>query len=187
MFDIPEFSSHVWISAFNCTCINLEETLRAAQSHLGDVCVQLVDLNKVAGSRYLFLATYSAVKSFHSKQPISRTLAMELLLYASADRQISEAIRRVGISGSTKETAALAVASSTETLIAARGFLEKQLGTECSDVLLDSWSKDRLGAVQENFSISSKELSATLRKNEDLQNAIERLAIERSSLLSVRR
>jgi tRNA threonylcarbamoyladenosine modification (KEOPS) complex Cgi121 subunit len=112
---------------------------------------------------------------------------MEMLLYTSADRQISEAIRRVGISADTKEIAALAVAPSTETLSAARSLLEKKLGTESSDALLDTWSKYRLGTVQENFGISSKELSAILRKDEDPQNGIERLAIERSALLAVRR
>jgi len=112
---------------------------------------------------------------------------MEILLYASADRQISEAIRRVGISANTQEIAALAVAPSTETLSAVRGLLEKQLDTESSDALLDTWSNDRLRTVQEGFGICSKELSATLRKGEDRQNGIERLAIERSALLAVRR
>jgi len=187
IFHIPEFSSHVWLTAFECRPADVEATLRAAQKELPNVCVQLVDLSKVAGSRYLLLACYNALKSSHSKQPISRTLSMEILLYASANRQISEAVRRVGITEATRQIAAIAVGPSSDKVDAARVYLEKQFGCESNNSLLDTWSPERLRAVKDTFSINQKELSATLANGEDSVKGIERLAIERSALLTVRK
>jgi len=92
ILELPEVSKHVWISGFNIDLDNVDEVLGGVGKRFPEVCVQLVDLNRVAGSRYLLLAILNAVKSFQSKQPIAKTLSMEILLYVAASRQISEAI-----------------------------------------------------------------------------------------------
>lgn len=165
----------------------MEQLLRTMQEKLPEVYVQLVDLGKVAGSEYLFLATYNALKSFNSKQPISRTLSMEILLYVSANRQISEALKRAGVVGGTREMGAVAVGWSHEAALAARDLLEQLIGVKSDDDLLDSWPRSRIEAVKRNYGIDSEELTAITRDNEEPCKAIERLTIERSALLTVRR
>jgi len=165
----------------------VEEILRSTQEKFPEVCVQLMDLNKSAGSRYIFLSTYNALKSFHSKQRISRTLSMEILLYVSANRQINEAIKRVGITAETEKITAVAVGSLREAVIGAGELLEQILGIKSADELLDSWPPNRLDSIQQSFGITSKELSATIRKDEAICESIERLAIERSALLTVKK
>jgi len=165
----------------------VEEVLHAAQDKLPEVCVQMVDLDKVAGSRYLLLATYNALKSFRSKQPISRTLSMEILLYVSANRQINEALRRSGVTADTRETAVIAVGQSYVTVAAAKDLLEQLMGMQSSDGLLDFWSAHRIKRVQKNLDIARDEVLATIRDDETMCEAIERLAIEKSALLAVRR
>lgn len=187
IFDIPELSRHVWISGFKGEPPNVEEILRTTQEKLPEVCVQLVDLRKVAGSRHLFLATYNALKSFNSKQSISRTLSMEILLYVSANRQINEALKRAGITDDTQEIAAIAVGPSHEAVAAARDLLELLVDTRSRDELLDSWPASRIEAVRRNYGIGSEELTAVIREDEDTSKAVERLAIERSALLTVTR
>ena len=86
---------HVWISAFAAKPADFDLVLRKVHDEYPNVSVQFVDLDNVPGSRYLFLATLNALKSFRSKQPISKTLGMEILLYVSASRQIAEAVRKV--------------------------------------------------------------------------------------------
>jgi tRNA threonylcarbamoyladenosine modification (KEOPS) complex Cgi121 subunit len=157
------------------------------QEKFPEVCVQLVDLNKTAGSRYLLLSTYNALKSFFSKHRISRTLSMEILLYVSANRQINEAIRRVGITADTQEIAAVAVGPSREAVIAAADLFEQLLGIKSADELLDSWPTNRIESIQQSFGITPSEISATLRKGEGICESIERLAIERSALLTVKK
>jgi tRNA threonylcarbamoyladenosine modification (KEOPS) complex Cgi121 subunit len=160
--------------------------VHAIQEKYPDVSVQFADMIKVPGSRYLFLATLNALKSFLSK-PISKSLGMEILLYVAANRQISEAIRLVGITPTTEKITAVLVGRTEQEALGAAELLSVIIRQKGSDVLIDSWSNERIRNVRAIFEIGSKELKATLRENETKTQAVERLAIERSALLSIRR
>lgn len=178
---------HIWISGFATRPTDFDVILRGVQQRYSDVSVQFVDLDKVPGSRYLFLATLNALKSFRSNQPISKTLGMEILLYASASRQIAEAIRLVGMTPETERIAVLLVGQSEEEVSGAADVLRRMLNQTNDDALVDAWSTVRIENVLTLFRITSKELKATLRKNEARTQAVERLAIERSAMLTVRK
>ncbi len=187
LFEIPEFNQYLWISAFETKLENVEQVLQAVQGKLPEICVQLVDLDRVAGSRYLFLATYNAIKSFHSKQPISRSLGIEILLYIAANKQITESLKRVGITANTRRIGALAVGSSADQVSVAGNFLAELLSTKSRDELVDEWPPGRVDNVRSGFGIGEKELRAIIRKSEARAKAIERLAIERSAMLAIRK
>lgn len=187
LFQIPEFASHVWISAFDTSPKDVDKVLNVAEEKFPGVCVQLVDLDQVAGSRYLFLAILNALKSFHSKQPISKTLGMEILLFVAANRQISEALKRVGVTSETRRIAGIVVAKSSKEVSEVGDLLVELLNQRSRDELIDVWPPERISNVRFAFDIGNKELKATIRKNEDLVKAIERLAIERSAMLTIRK
>lgn len=186
-FQLTDLPAHVWISGFTTKPTDIDATLRAIQERFPAVAIQLVDLDRVPGSRYTLLATLNALKSFHSKQPIAKTLGMEILLYMAASRQIGEAIERAGISPSTERIIAVMVAETREDLTLAVELLNQLIGTTNDDRLVDEWSPDRLRKVQSTFDIGTRELRATLRANETKAKAVERLATERSALLTVRK
>jgi tRNA threonylcarbamoyladenosine modification (KEOPS) complex Cgi121 subunit len=112
---------------------------------------------------------------------------MEILLYASASRQIAEAIRLVGMTPETERIAVLLVGQSEEEVSGAADVLRRMLNQTNDDALVDAWSTVRIENVLTLFRITSKELKATLRKNEARTQAVERLAIERSAMLTVRK
>ena len=187
IFDLPENGLHAWISAFNTRPRDPEELFRITAEKCPAVSIQLLDLDTVPGQRYLKLATINAIKSFHSKQPIARTLAMELLLYISAEKQIVKALKRVGITPATRRVAALAVGGKSDEVIAAANFLAAMLGQESQDQLVDEWSRQRIESVRSSFDIGGKELEATIQKNETESMAVERLAVERSAMLAAKK
>jgi len=187
LFEIKDPKEYVWISAFDAKPEDVEHVLRSMHQKFPAVSVQLVDLEKVAGSRYLFLATVNALKSFRSKQPIARSLSMEILLYVAANRQIGEALKIVGVTTQTKNVAAIAENESKEQVLEAATTLRELLRIEESDVLLDKWNARRVGHVRSVLGIGDKEIRATLRKKEDSTKAIERLAIERSAMLAIKK
>ena len=187
LFEIAELGQHVWISGFDARPPSVDHMLQTVSERFPGTAVQLVDLDKVAGSRYLFVATYNALKSFSSKHPISRSLAMEILLYISASRQIVEALKRVGVTPETKKIAALAVGPSLNEVSAAGTYFAEALQHECVDKLLDEWPTNRIQNVRSALDIRDKELNAILRESEEPTKGIERLAIERSALLAVKK
>jgi len=173
----------VWISAFQGTVDPAQ--LANVQAQFPDVTVQLFDLDSVAGSRHLLLATFNALKSYESKRRISRSLGMEVLLFISGTRQISEAIKRVGITPKTTQTAVLCVLpTAIEHLKVADSLAEIFRGRD-DDSLLDKWTSLRRSRVVRVFGIGDKELKAALRDGEVTDKALERLAIERSAMLTI--
>jgi len=187
LFEIGEMGEHVWISAFQSHCPNVTQLLADTSKKFPDTYTQLVDLDKVAGSRYLFVATYNALKSFNSKRRISRSLPMEILLYIAADRQIAEAIKHVGVSSETEKTAAIVLGHTREVVSAVGTYLTETIKHSPADSLLDEWTEKRTKNVRSALDIRDKELNAILRKGEDPVKGVERLAIERSALLTVRK
>ena len=186
IFEIPH-QGQVWISAFNTRPQNIEQLLRGIAEKYPTVGVQLVDLDKVPGHRYLTLATVNALKSFHSKQPIAKTLPMELLLYISGQKQITEALARIGVTPQTHRVAALAVGDSNDQVLTVAKFLADILGQGSDDQLLDDWPQTRIESVRSSFEIGDKELTAVVQKNEPVTRTIERLATERSAMLAARK
>jgi len=187
LFEIKDEAEFVWISAFDTNPHGVERVLQSIQGKYPDVSIQLVDLDNVAGSRYLFLATYNALKSFRSKQPIARSLRMEILLYAAGNRQIGEALKNVGITPETRKVAAIAVGKSRGQVLESAAGLSAILKKEESDDLVDRWDQDRIKRVRSVFGIGDKEIRALRHKNENVVKMLERLAIERSAVLAVKK
>jgi tRNA threonylcarbamoyladenosine modification (KEOPS) complex Cgi121 subunit len=184
---MPEFAANLWVSGFSAKPSDVGAILGAIHAKSPSVAVQLVDLDRVPGSRYTLLAVLNALRSFNSKQPIAKTLSMEILLYMSANKQIEEAIRCTGISRTTRRVMAIVVGNGKDELTLSTQMLEESLGAKSEDEIVDQWSPDRMKKVQSAFNIGPKELNATLREDETKSNAIERLAIERSALLTIRK
>ena len=177
---------HVWISAVNAKPQNIDQVFASVAEKHPAVSIQLVDLDKVPGGRYLSLATVNAIQSFQSKHPIGKTLGMELLLYIAGEKQINEAIKRVGITAQTRRVAILAIGEPDE-MQAVTSLLEEMLGRASENQLLDDWTEERTENVRAGFRISAKEIRAIIRKGEPVHAAMERLAIERSALLAARK
>ena len=187
LFEVKDLAEFVWISAFDTKPDGVERVLQLIQKKYPDVSIQLVDLENVAGSRYLFLATYNALKSFRSKQPIARSLSMEILLYVAGNRQIGEALKNVGVTPETRMVAAIAVSKSRVQVLESAAGLRVILKKEESDDLVDKWDQDRIKRVRKIFGIGDKEIRASRHENENAVKAIEHLAIERSAMLAIRK
>jgi len=184
IFEVPELSRFVWISAFNARPENVDEFFHKAVDRHPTESLQLVDLDKVPGERYLRLASINALKSFSSKQPIARTLAMELLVYLAGERQIAVALKQVGVSPQTRRVAVIGVGASNDRVSILANSLTELLGQTNDDRLLNEWSEARVQNVRSGFDIGNKELKAVRKKGEPVTMAMERLAIERSAMVA---
>ena len=173
----------IWISAYHGSVDPTK--LTDVQKQYPNVTVQLFDLDRIAGSRHLLLATFNALKSYESKRRISRSLGMEVLLFISGTRQISEAIKRVGITPKTTRTAVLSVLPAAADQLKLSDLLAEVFTEKDDDSLLDKWTSLRKSKVLRTFGIGDKELKAASRDGEPIEKAIERLAIERSAMLAI--
>src|SRR5207245_8887467 len=74
-----------------------EQTLKQLRSINNKAEVQLVKSDLIAGPEHLQFAARNALSSFKGPRRRSKSLALELLLYISCQRQIEKAIRILGV------------------------------------------------------------------------------------------
>ena len=101
---IEEAGKYVEITGFrNVDVKDAEEFVEAAR---GDApksgWVQFFDADLVATWQHLYFAVLNALLAFRSGRNVSKSVAMEAMLYASAQRQISKALRLMGVKRGSK-------------------------------------------------------------------------------------
>jgi len=161
---------------------DVEELLSMARDEAQGTIFQLFDADRVAGWRHLYFAAVNAVGASEKGTPISRSLAIEALLYASCQDQISRAFEVMGLSPKTKRIALLVLAQDPEEALRAFKMISRVLGEEDDSALMIDVGK--FGEIMETFGISDMELEAVGGPREE---ALTRLVVERGALLPLRR
>ena len=124
----------------------------------------------------------NALTVFKNGENISESLAMESLLYASAQRQIRKAMKLLGIKPSSSEIAVLIIGEKLESVRSALSFVSKLVEAKRDDAVLEL-SKEKIADIQKVFVISDVELETVVKKD-GLEKALTDLVIERMALLA---
>ena len=143
---------------------------------------QVFDADRIAGWEHLFFAAVNAVKAHEAGAAISRSLAIEVLLYASCQDQISRALDVVGVTPSTERVALVVLADGEEVAEGALGRASVALGGGDDSVL--GLDEEKFVRIKEAFGVSDSELEAVGGSELD---ALTRLLVERGALLALRR
>jgi tRNA threonylcarbamoyladenosine modification (KEOPS) complex Cgi121 subunit len=184
---IKEFKKYAIITGFrNIKIRNKEEFLKKKHKEKkSSVEIQFFDAKSVATWQHLYFALLNALTAFKNRKNISKRLAVETMIYASAQRQIRKAIELIGIESDTSEIALLIVGDDSEILESALSMISENINMKNDDTVLDL-SEEKKKIIQEKFGISDLELK-TVMKKDDLEEALKNLVIERMALLAVQR
>jgi len=182
---LEEFDRYVAVAGFRGGGPRDVEALLRAIREMGGVSVQLFDAGLIAGPEHLHFAALNALRASETGRNISHSLAVEALLYASAQRQIRKALELVGVR---PESAGVAVLVIAETRMGASEALEAVsglLGGERDDGVLELDDK-KSEAIRGLFRISDLELQSKLME-EGPERALTDLVIEHVALLATQR
>jgi tRNA threonylcarbamoyladenosine modification (KEOPS) complex Cgi121 subunit len=183
---MDEIDGHYLLSlAFdNARIADPEKTLRRLRSANNRVQVQLLKAHLVAGPEHLRFAARNALRSFGGRNQRSKSLAVELLLFISCQRQISKAISFLGVEPSDDQVVLVALSESKEALLEFENVSTSLLG-ESDESLVEIASERKLGEIQRSYEVSKKEMEATRFEGESDAQVLKRLIVERSALLSI--
>ncbi len=151
------------------------------EANIGAV-VQFFDAKHLAGSQHLYFAALHALNAFDKNITISNNLAVEALLYASAQRQIEKAVQMLGIKEDTSELAALIITKKGHKQLDCLSQVIEMIPGERNDTVLELTNK-KVKKIQKKFSISDLEVEAKLKKDGLEKEALTDLMIERMALL----
>lgn len=145
------------------------------------VDVQFFDAELIATNEHLYFATLNALQAFQNGSNISKTVAVETMLYAAAMRQIQKAISQIGVKPDSKAMATVIVGSAEGQVQAALEELTTYLGVEPDDSVLDLTPK-KTEKIRTAFQISDKEIETATQTTPEM--ALVDLIVEHVALLS---
>jgi len=146
--------------------------------------VQFFDAKRIAGLQHLYFAALNALNAFEKNTNISNNLAVEALLYASAQRQIKKAVKMLGIKQDSSEVVALIITENRHKSDCLR-LVAKMIPGERDDSVLELTDK-KIGNIKKLFGISDIEFEAKLEKEGLEKQALTDLVIERMALLGTK-
>jgi KEOPS complex subunit Cgi121 len=184
---IEEFKTYVEISGFkNVKIGQAKEFLdNVSKEKPAGVEVQFFDAGRVATWRHVYFAALNALKAFKNRENISKSLAMETLLYAAAERQITKAVELVGIRATSSEVAVLIIGKERRKMESALSMISKNIGGRRDEKVLEL-SRDKVARIQRVLNILDAEIRTVLEKN-DVEKALTDLVVERMALLATQR
>jgi tRNA threonylcarbamoyladenosine modification (KEOPS) complex Cgi121 subunit len=184
---LEEYGKTVEINGFRNVCVeDAKDLSKTLKDKIPVTCdAQLFDANLVATWQHLYFAVLNAVMNLNSARGISKSIAVETLLYASAQGQISRAIDFIGLKPNSKNAAIVIVCKDAESAEAAIKPASKLLGTEPDESVL-VLTKAKISHIKKAFKISEAELDASMSRGINSEQAIVDLVVERVALLSTR-
>ncbi|MGQ9459904.1 MAG: KEOPS complex subunit Cgi121 [Candidatus Bathyarchaeaceae archaeon] len=157
--------------------------LESVRREVTEAHVQFFDAKLIASQQHLYFAALNALKAFEDKLNISNSLAVEVLLYASAQRQIRKAVDMLGIKPDSSQVAVLVIAETKLVADTALEAVSKLISGKRDDHILEL-TDEKFEGVKRLFSISDLEIEAKLKKEGLEREALINLVIEHVALLT---
>lgn len=182
------FNRHVVIAGFREFEVeDIEKFFSLVKEKTGGACVQFFDAELVAGWQHLYFAVLNAVNAFKNKLNISNNLGIEILLYASAQRQIKEAVELIGIHANSRKVAVVIVAGARDEASSLLSAVSVLLKGSIQDDMLLGLTDGKVEGIMRLFEVSGVELEAKVDKEGGEKEALMDLVIEHVALLVTRR
>jgi len=181
---VEEYGKYVEISGFrNVTVADAPKFLSMLHGDLPEgVEVQLLNADLIASWQHLYFAVLNALMAHKTKHGISKSLAVETALYASAQRQIKKAISTVGLKPQCRNIAAIIIGENPDATRKALYAIAQHLGAQPDEEVL-KLSDAKVQRIRSAFDISDTELEVVTTKGNPDQALVD-LVIERVALLS---
>jgi KEOPS complex subunit Cgi121 len=184
---LVEYGKYVGIGGYkNVRIENVELFLQDVREKMKSTTVQFLNAKLIARWEHLFFAVLNALTAFKNSRNISNSLAIEILLFASAQRQIKRAFQVLGIRPETSEIAIVIVDDEQEKIRGAAAMLsEILLGSEDDSVL--EINEEKFNRIRQAFNIGDEELKSLSKRKGSEKEALTELVIEHVALLATQR
>jgi tRNA threonylcarbamoyladenosine modification (KEOPS) complex Cgi121 subunit len=149
--------------------------------------VQLFDADTVATHLHLLASAVHALQAFKTSRNVSKSIGTESLLYASTQRQIDEAINRVGLRPTSQNVATNVIGSQSNSVIRSIEKVRQEVGGQVDDSVLNIRDHSKIEAILRTFEISDTELEATETGTDivQLERAIVKKLLSRMSIMAL--
>ncbi len=181
LYHMEEYGKYVAITGYRTISFERVEAYLKASRQRGQQ-IQFFDADLIASREHLYFAALNALSSFRFGTNVSKSLAMETILYAAAARQIQKAIDRVGIKPQTTNAAVAMFCDSEADIKDMVRAVSRGICAEQNEEVLEM-RVEKIEKIKVLFGITDIELK-TIGKEDITYEAVVDLVIERVALLA---
>jgi tRNA threonylcarbamoyladenosine modification (KEOPS) complex Cgi121 subunit len=183
---LEEFSKYITVAGFKNKVTDIDQFFLDVKKRAGNACVQFFDADSIAGADHLRFAAISALTAFKNKLNISNSVAMETLLYASAQHQIKDSLKLLGISSKSRHVAVLILTETKEQASAVLDSISELFRGKRDDSVIE-FTDEKVSRIKKIFGISQLEIEARTEGKLGEKEALSNLVIEHMALLATER
>jgi tRNA threonylcarbamoyladenosine modification (KEOPS) complex Cgi121 subunit len=161
--------------------LDIDDLLSKLHNVVSPNIFQIFDADRIAGWRHIFMAVVNAVTAFESESAISRSIGIEIILYASCQDQISKALEIAGARPSTKQIVLVVLGKNFDETEKAFIKASSILGIPDDTVL--NLNKVKIVDIMNIFEITESQINTI---GGDSKEALSSLLIEKGALIALR-
>ncbi|MEM3018028.1 MAG: KEOPS complex subunit Cgi121 [Candidatus Bathyarchaeia archaeon] len=165
--------------------IRFEQLMRRLREEAPNSLIQIMDGRGIVGFEHVFFAVLNSLKASRNNRMICDDLNLEIIVYASAQRQIKNGIEMLGVREDSKQLVLTAVSGDLGELLKLRDVVSGFKDLHRDSSVFTSWSQDRLDRAKRIFGVSDAEFESVQSKDLPANEILEKLVIEKMALLSI--
>jgi KEOPS complex subunit Cgi121 len=157
----------------------------ASEKDEGISAIQFLDSSLIVSIGHLLSAAQNAVNAWKGDYMLTRGLDAEILVYASAQRQISRAIENLGIRDGLQSIALVVVGGSKKDVRNVITKMITKVGEEAKTAFVPD--RERLERIMHHYGVNEKEVKA-LTDSDEIEiwaEALSRCVVSRVSLVAL--
>ena len=169
----------------NSNHLQQDELIQLANSLSSDsLTIQLMNGLLIADETHLLSAAQNAINAKKGEYMLSRSLDVEIIVFASAQRQIGRALDALGVYDGLDEIAVVVVGTDTSSVEDSIQDLAGKIGREVIPAF--AVTNERIDRIKDHYQISDKEIGAISDsdKIESQLTALSRCLVSRVSLVA---
>ena len=165
------------VEEINSLLLNIERT-----SISRNVITQLLDAHYIAGRKHILFSVLFALNTLRHGRRHAEKLGMEILIYASIEKQISTAIKTVGVKVGVSEIIAVLIGRDEESINTVLSQTLMMLNGVQDDSILEV-SESKVMELISIYNISLKEYEIVKSISKDPEDALVKILVNRMALL----
>ena len=157
----------------------------ASEREEGIYAIQFLDSSLVVSVGHLLSAVQNAVNAWKGDYMLTRGLDVEVLVYASAQRQIGRAIENLGIRDGLQSIALVVVGSDKKSVRNVITKMVNKAGEEVKTAFVPD--RERLERIMHHYGVNEKEINA-LTDSDEIEiriEALSRCVVSRVSIVAL--
>ncbi|MEM2240239.1 MAG: KEOPS complex subunit Cgi121 [Candidatus Bathyarchaeia archaeon] len=145
----------------------------------GGLNIQVLDAKNVAGFKHILISVLTALEAFNCKLNIAKSLSMEILVRASTQRQINEALDILGIKRGLCDVVFIAVCEERDRV---EEVLNNLMERYCNHVDMHLLEEDRSDRIMKMYGISEETVESEVDYSKGKWEAVKNLIAEKVAL-----